>query len=102
MTISFKVSDYNPYNHLVEAGIDGFEVYEDSTVSINELLYEKTIYPNPAKNQINVSINGLKRIYNLSGRLVLSTNEKSIDITNLKSGIYFINTNEHFYKFVKL
>ena len=102
MTISFKVSDYNPYNHLVEAGIDGFEVYEDSTVSINELLYEKTIYPNPAKNQINVSINGLKMIYNLSGRLVLSTNEKSIDITNLKSGIYFINTNEHFYKFVKL
>lgn len=102
MTISFKVTDYNPYNHLVEAGIDGFEVYEDSTVSINELIYENTIYPNPAKNQINVSISGLKRIYNLAGKLVLSTNEKLIDITNLKAGIYFINTNEHFYKFVKI
>lgn len=103
MTISFKVTDFNPYNHLVEAGIDGFEVYEDNTVSINSKFLDKnTIYPNPAENEINISINGLKKIYNLSGTLVLSTHEKIIDVTKLKAGVYFINSNEHFYKFVKL
>ena len=103
MRISFKVSDYNPYNHLVEAGIDGFEVYEDNSVSTNyELAIDDIIYPNPAKNQINISIVGLKNIYNLSGKLLLSTNENVIDVSMLKAGVYFINTNEQFYKFVKL
>jgi hypothetical protein len=72
-------------------------------VSINSKFLDKnTIYPNPAENEINISINGLKKIYNLSGTLVLSTHEKIIDVTKLKAGVYFINSNEHFYKFVKL
>jgi hypothetical protein len=103
MRISFKVSDYNPYNHLVEAGIDGFEVYEDNSVSTNyDLANDDIIYPNPAENKINISIIGLKNIYNLSGKLLLSTNENVIDVSMLKAGVYFINTNEQFYKFVKL
>lgn len=103
MRISFKVSDYNPYNHLVEAGVDGFEVYEDNSVSSNyDLPYDDIIYPNPAENQINISIVGLKNIYNLSGKLLLSTNENVIDVSMLKAGVYFINTNEQFYKIVKL
>ena len=102
MRVSFKVSDYNPYNHLVEAGIDGFEVYEDNSVSINyELTIDDIIYPNPAENKINFAILGLKNIY-LSGKLLLSTNENVIDVSMLKAGVYFINTNEQFYKFVKL
>jgi hypothetical protein len=103
MRISFKVSDYNPYNHLVEAGIDGFEVYEDNSVSTYyDLANDDIIYPNPAENQINISIVGLKSIYSLSGKLLLSTNENVIDVSRLKAGVYFINTNEQFYKFVKL
>ena len=85
MRISFKVSDYNPYNHLVEAGIDGFEVYEDNSLSAN---YEFVI--------------GLKNIYNLSGKLIHSTNENVIDVSMLTKGVYFLNSNEQFYKFVKL
>ena len=103
MRISFKVSDYNPYNHLVEAGIDGFEVYEDNSLFTNyEFSNEDIIYPNPAKNKIIISIVGLKNIYNLSGKLLLSTNENVIDISMLNNGVYFINSNEQFYKFVKL
>ena len=103
MRISFKVSDYNPYNHLVEAGIDGFEVYEDNSVSTNYYLAnDDIIYPNPVENQIKISIVGLKNIYNLSGKLLLSTNENVIDVSMLKAGVYFINSNEQFYKFVKL
>ena len=103
MRISFKVSDYNPYNHLVEAGIDGFEVYEDNSLSANyEFVIDDIIYPNPAINQINISIIGLKNIYNLSGKLIHSTNENVIDVSMLTKGVYFLNSNEQFYKFVKL
>ena len=103
MSVSFKVSDYNPYSHIVEAGIDGFEVYEDNSVSVNyDLTIDDIIYPNPAENKINFTIVGLKNIYNLSGKLLLSTNENVIDVSMLKAGVYFINTNEQFYKFVKL
>ena len=103
MRISFKVSDYNPYNHLVEAGIDGFEVYEDNSLSANyEFVIDDIIYPNPALNEINVSIVGLKNIYNLSGKLIHSTNENVIDVSMLTKGVYFLNSNEQFYKFVKL
>ena len=103
MRISFKVSDYNPYNHLVEAGVDGFEVYEDNYLSTNyEFAIEDIIYPNPANNQINISITGLKNIYNLSGKLLISTNENVIDVSMLNKGVYFINSNEQFYRFVKL
>ena len=103
MRISFKVSDYNPYNHLVEAGIDGFEVYEDNSLSANyEFTIDDIIYPNPAINEINISIVGLKNIYNLSGKLIHSTNENVIDVSMLTKGVYFLNSNEQFYKFVKL
>tara|TARA_Y100000813_G_scaffold19707_3_gene13094 strand:- start:2212 stop:4590 length:2379 start_codon:yes stop_codon:yes gene_type:complete len=103
MRISFKVSDYNPYNHLVEAGIDGFEVYEDNSLSANyEFVIDDIIYPNPAINEINISIVGLKNIYNLSGKLIHSTNENVIDVSMLTKGVYFLNSNEQFYKFVKL
>ena len=103
MTISFKASDFSPYNHLVEAGIDGFEVYENNSVEIESTPPDSyTIYPNPAKNIINVPIEGLKKIYNLSGALVFTTRDKTIEINALEPGIYIINTDTYFYKFVKL
>ena len=103
MTISFKVTDFNPYNHLVEAGIDGFEIYEDNSVSTNNNYNsDESIYPNPAENLINVSFNGIKNIFDLSGLLIHSTENKAIDISSLNAGIYFIKSNERFYKFVKL
>ena len=103
MIISFKASDYNPNNHIVEAGIDGFEVFEDNVSSNNhELIVSNIIYPNPAKNEINVNTNGRKDIYNISGKLIYSSINKKIDISRLESGLYIINTNHKFFKFIKL
>tara|TARA_Y100000813_G_scaffold105504_1_gene75379 strand:- start:21799 stop:24177 length:2379 start_codon:yes stop_codon:yes gene_type:complete len=103
MTISFKVSDYNPNNHLVEAGIDGFEVFEDNVSSNNyELIVSNIIFPNPANNEINVNANGRKDIFNISGKLIYSSSNKTIDVSRLESGLYIINTNHKFYKFIKL
>ena len=102
MKISFKVSDYNPYSHLLEAGVDGFEIYEDSSVSIlNNWKSKNVIYPNPAENWINISLDGLKSIFNISGELIIKCDKKNIDVSKLKSGIYFLNLNDQFYKFIK-
>ena len=102
MRISFKVSDYNPYNHLVEAGIDGFEIYEDNLVShLNKWTPKNVIYPNPVENMLNISLEGFKSIYTISGELLIKSNKKIIDVSKLKSGIYFLNLKDQFYKFVK-
>lgn len=50
------------------------------------------IYPNPAKNNINISANGKLYIYDINGRLLLSDmnfNSGNIDISMLNPGIYF-------------
>ena len=52
-----------------------------------------TLYPNPATNQINVKGNyKLLQIYNSVGELIMtiSNNTKTIDISALANGLYFI------------
>jgi hypothetical protein len=54
---------------------------------------EAILFPNPAKNQItlkiNSSINNIE-ILDSRGRLVLVSKQKTIDISSLSSGIYFL------------
>jgi hypothetical protein len=65
-----------------------------------------SIYPNPATDEIHISLNGLSikeiTIYNSSGKLIQKAPfSPYIDISNLPSGIYFIQTDHHFSKFIK-
>ena len=53
-----------------------------------------TIYPNPTKNNFNIaSKDDVKsvRIFNLNGQLLLTSNQKKIDVSNLNSGTYIVN-----------
>jgi hypothetical protein len=105
MRFLVKVTDYSPDNHLSEGGIDGFEVYEDT---INPLgissfdLENEMIYPNPSSSIINIPIEGVKKIYNSSGQLMLTSSEKVIKVSELNSGIYFVLIENKYFKFVKL
>lgn len=73
------------------AGIHGLSVPENEEVKI-------TLYPNPAKNAVNIlSEEGLQHIevYNLLGQSVDAvtlngSNKHTIDISNYVSGIYFV------------
>jgi hypothetical protein len=51
-----------------------------------------SIYPNPAYTTINIAnaINPNVNIYNNLGKLVLSGNKKSFDISNLSQGLYIV------------
>jgi len=53
-----------------------------------------SVYPNPAKNRIQVSSGGHKiiliSIYDMLGKEMISTTEKEIDVSKLPEGVYFM------------
>ena len=71
-----------------------------SLLNNNSIESEKklTIYPNPAKNELFIETNSTEisfiTIYNMIGQIIQTIpnakNTTSIDVSNLKSGSYFI------------
>ncbi|WP_223148888.1 trypsin-like serine protease [Aquimarina sp. RZ0] len=99
-------TDYGFWGNVANAAIwiqeqTGIEPYkEDITLGIADLASEKTvnIWPVPARDVINVSskraIKEIK-IYNLSGKKVLQSNQtSSIAITSLPTGMYLLQDAE--------
>ena len=54
------------------------------------------LYPNPVNNTLHIDsdvfIQQIK-IYNMMGQQILETKELNINVSNLKSGVYFIRLN---------
>jgi hypothetical protein len=64
------------------------------------------IYPNPAKDEVNILLKqageiNTVNIYNIQGQHVLSTKKATIDVSMLKSGVYFIEVNSNLGKAIK-
>lgn len=60
------------------------------------------VYPNPADDQITVTINGDYRITNVFGQIMLTGHEShNIDVSCLASGVYFLNVDGIIRKFIK-
>ena len=107
MQMSVTVSDYASNNHLVEGGIDGFEVFDDSTNQVslydaNEIDNQLKVYPNPTKSDIFVLHNGEKTLYNASGQQLISTDYQRISMSHLQKGIYFLRIGNKYQKIIKL
>jgi len=74
------------------------------TTGVNEIEEEFALqsYTNPVLNTLDISLNGNSRfdymIYDLSGKTILSgtseLNKKSIDLSELESGIYFLQLSD--------
>ncbi|NDI98471.1 T9SS type A sorting domain-containing protein [Flavobacterium sp. LaA7.5] len=67
-----------------------------------------TIYPNPVKDNLNITITGTiesttAEIYDLTGRLVLQENigNNTVNVSNLPAGIYILRMDNRNGKFVK-
>ncbi len=103
MYITVRVSDYQPTNNIVEAGIDLFMIYDGSSVNnINENTGNSlVIYPNPTSSLINVPEQGQKFIYDVLGNLVSSTADDKIDVSRLPNGLYLIRVNAKSNRFIK-
>ncbi len=74
-----------------------------SPSAINEEVSNLSIYPNPVKNILIIDGDYTSAtIYNVFGKLVLTTNyKKTIDVATLNNGIYFIKTDNKITKFIK-
>jgi hypothetical protein len=82
--------------------IDDVSLYEDSTLNLKENIEEENflIFPNPADQQITIKYNkadGLTSysVVDLLGNQILvgylNKSNNTIDVSNLKNGIYFVN-----------
>jgi hypothetical protein len=97
--IMIEVSDDTAAGHLVEGGIDGFFMIEKetSTATVNPNSSKIKIWPNPAQDLINVSIESDQSIkhmalYDILGiRYPISINNSQLDISALPHGQYFIS-----------
>lgn len=91
LTNGSQLMYYAENNGKVSTFFNGTMPSAASNLTLNKLNY---IYPNPAKNSINVDFPFEKySIYNLMGQIQVSGNKSNaqlIDISDLKSGIYFI------------
>ncbi|MDN3492729.1 sialate O-acetylesterase [Winogradskyella bathintestinalis] len=69
-----------------------------TTLSVDTLTEEMNIniYPNPVKSIINLDYNGdLKtKMFDFSGRLLLETESKTIDMSTMPTGVYVLQTTE--------
>lgn len=69
----------------------------EPTGVISPLTHSTTIYPNPASHHITInSDEAIKHvaIYNAQGQLVIYTTNRTIDVSTLSAGIYYIVTNK--------
>ena len=86
-----------------------FYIYDPNASVAEEELVSYHVYPNPSKNIIHITSPSVTQmtcvLYSLSGQRILekdaSTNSISIDISELKAGMYILKINNQITKIVK-
>lgn len=89
--------------------VSGFDLVQTFSNGIpNSLHKDKTtsfqLYPNPADNLLNISgveDNVMIEIYNTAGQKVRSTMSKTIEVSDLKQGIYYVKAGNMVQPFAK-
>ncbi|WAC14342.1 T9SS type A sorting domain-containing protein [Dyadobacter pollutisoli] len=111
----YRYDDRSPlfgisYYRLKQVDIDGSFAYSFSRNVNSQHLQTSFVYPNPVKSLL--TIEGLKteavQLFNANGRELqvrklnrLSKDQFSLDMSDLKSGIYFIKDGDAIYKVIK-
>ena len=73
--------------------------FSNCITTIDEEVSEISIYPNPARNTLIIEGDYLSAtIYDIYGKIVLTTDDqrKTIDVTILNSGVYFVHLNTNY------
>ncbi|MEJ6616743.1 MAG: choice-of-anchor B family protein [Crocinitomicaceae bacterium] len=109
MQFFFNTSDEDPNVNITEAAIDKFFIIESFDLGVEQLENEIKVYPNPVQNQLTVKtkiLNAPYRMLSMEGaevkKGVLTTELKSIGVSDLKSGVYFLSIADKVYKVIKI
>ena len=91
-TLSFNVLEIGPnanvdfkFSFKFDAGM--YTGFEDNFFVEKETF---KVYPNPCENQLNIEADGLKRIFDMNGRLMLETYENTVNMSDLAPGMYVV------------
>ena len=102
--VSFVVEGYQSSGNFEFKTLD--VSVDNTTVPVKEVTTEPalvSIYPNPASGNVSIKLdesilNASIDIYDISGRIVYSRgniNNNLLQVSNLKSGLYFVNVNSN-------
>jgi hypothetical protein len=72
-----------------------------TSASLNELATNINVYPNPTTDFLNINVEGTKRVLDLQGKVLATSESNMIDVSNLNSGIYFLEVEGKKVSFVK-
>ena len=105
MNLILQISDLNPNVNVTEVMFDRFYTSNNSTESITEQSNKLVLYPNPTSDWLQVlnAPNIGCRIYTSTGELVKTFTDcmYPLNVSELNSGVYFIQLNENYLKFIK-
>jgi hypothetical protein len=90
-TTSDLLGNQRIFNTTVDMG--GYEFGAALGIQDNTLLEDFKLYPNPVRNILNIQLEEtLEKIefYSILGRKVLESNNSSVNVSNLASGIYLL------------
>ena len=92
-------NELSNFNAGISPGTIVFDVR--SSAGIAAIENTLSVYPNPALDLLNVTIDGVKRVYDLTGKLLIESSSTSLDISALNQGIYVLNVNGINQQFMK-
>lgn len=96
--IAFKYNAATTFDYLY---IDNFTYQINPTLSVDSLDFDNSVslYPNPVQNILNIKGENIEsvNVYSINGKKVLTTsvNVKTIDVSILETGMYFVNIKDN-------
>lgn len=99
-----KIDDILVYNRAL-TDLEILSIYNGSAAVDENSIVDFTLSPNPTTDILNITIDNYNydfEVLDLSGRVLITTQNKSIDLSTLQAGRYFLKCAETTKPFVKL
>jgi len=84
----------------VSPGTIVFDVRPGSA-GISEIENSVSIFPNPTTDELHVSMEGVKRVIDLTGKIIVESSEDIINVSHLNQGMYVLEVNGAKAHFIK-
>ena len=86
-----------------DAGVSPGTVVFDvrSSVGVSEIKESISIYPNPTVDELHVAKEGVKHIFDLTGKLLFQSTDNILNVSGLNQGMYVLEVNGAKAHFIK-